>query len=63
MRVTDHPSSSSVRAVCGRATGGCVVVNVMDDDGIIDNNAESDGGRDRVDAIRSEGAVLDLGGP
>lgn len=63
MRVTDDPSSSSVRAVYGRATGGCVVVNVVDDDGIIDNNAESDGGRDRVDAIRSEGAVLDLGGP
>ena len=63
MRVTDDPSSSSVRAVGGRATGGCVVVNVVDDDGIIDNNAESDGGRDRVDAIRSEGAVLDLGGP
>lgn len=65
MRVVGRPSSSSVRAVGGRATGGCVVVNVMDDDGIIiiSDDAESDGGRDRVDAIRGHGAVLDLGGP
>jgi hypothetical protein len=64
MRVVGRPSPSSVRAVGGRATGGCVVVNVMDDDGIIiSDDAESDGGRDRVDAIRGHGAVLDLGGP
>lgn len=64
MRVVGRPSSSSVRAVGGQATGGCAVVNVMDDDGIVNNNiAESDGGRDRVDAIRGEGAVLDMGGP
>lgn len=64
MRVVGRPSSSSVRAVGGRATGGCVVVNVMDDDGIIiSDDAESDGGRDRVDAIRGHGAVLDLGRP
>lgn len=65
MCVVGHPSSSSsVRAVGGWATGGCVVVNVITgDDGInFINDAESDGGRDRVDAIRGHGAVLDLGG-
>lgn len=63
MRVTDRAPSTSVRAV-GRATGGCVVVNLNDDDGIIgSDDYESDGGRDGVDAIRGERAVLDLGGP